>query len=84
MPQSASVIWRMGQLMNKTGVTETIIKKSAELGGDKPLVITLIIYCSGCPLYYTFWLGDPSSWLAQSANFDFCWCSLQLVQHVSS
>ncbi|MEE8717456.1 MAG: C4-dicarboxylate ABC transporter [Coriobacteriales bacterium] len=33
----------LGQLMNKTGVTETIIKKSAELGGDKPLIITLIM-----------------------------------------
>lgn len=26
----------LGQLMNKTGVTENIIKKSAELGGDRP------------------------------------------------
>lgn len=25
----------LGQLMNKTGVTENIIKKSAELGGDR-------------------------------------------------
>jgi len=33
----------LGQLMNKTGVTETIIKKSAELGGDRPLVVTLIM-----------------------------------------
>lgn len=32
----------LGQLMNKTGVTENIIKKSAELGGDRPLVVTLI------------------------------------------
>ena len=24
----------LGQLMNKTGITENIIKKSAELGGD--------------------------------------------------
>lgn len=33
----------LGQMMNKTGVTENIIKKSAELGGDKPIVITLIM-----------------------------------------
>ena len=33
----------LGQLMNKTGVTETVIKKSAELGGDKPLVITFVM-----------------------------------------
>ena len=33
----------LGQLMNKTGVTENIIKKSAELGGDRPLVVTLIM-----------------------------------------
>jgi len=29
--------------MNKNGVTETIIKKSAELGGDRPLIVTLIM-----------------------------------------
>ncbi|MEE3488415.1 MAG: C4-dicarboxylate ABC transporter [Bulleidia sp.] len=33
----------LAELMNKTGVTESIIKKSAELGGDKPLVITIIM-----------------------------------------
>lgn len=33
----------LGQLMNKTGVTETLIKKSAEFGGDRPLVVTLVL-----------------------------------------
>ncbi len=33
----------MGQMMKTSGVTETIIKKSAELGGDKPMVVTLIM-----------------------------------------
>lgn len=33
----------MGRLMKTSGVTETIIKKSAELGGDKPIVVTLIM-----------------------------------------
>jgi H+/gluconate symporter-like permease len=33
----------LGQIMNKTGVTETMIKKSAELGGDRPLVVTLVL-----------------------------------------
>lgn len=42
----------LGQLMNKTGVTETIIKKSAELGGDKPLVVTLIMVVA-CALLFT-------------------------------
>jgi H+/gluconate symporter-like permease len=36
----------LGQLLNRTGVTEAIIKKSAELGGDRPLVVALIlVYC---------------------------------------
>lgn len=43
----------LGQLMNKTGVTETIIKKSAELGGDKPLVITLIMSIAVAVLFTT-------------------------------
>ena len=43
----------LGQLMNKTGVTENIIKKSAELGGDRPLVVTLIMVAACAVLFTT-------------------------------
>lgn len=43
----------LGELMNKTGVTETIIKKSAELGGDRPLVVTLIMVVAVAVLFTT-------------------------------
>jgi TRAP-type C4-dicarboxylate transport system permease large subunit len=43
----------LGQLMNKTGITETIIKKSAELGGDRPLIITLIMVAVAAVLFTT-------------------------------
>lgn len=43
----------LGELMNKTGVTETIIKKSAELGGDRPLVVTLIMSVAVALLFTT-------------------------------
>lgn len=43
----------LGQLLNKTGVTETIIKKSAELGGDSPLVMTLILVVAVALLFTT-------------------------------
>lgn len=43
----------LGQLMNKTGVTETIIKKSAELGGDRPLVVTLVLVVACAVLFTT-------------------------------
>ena len=43
----------LGQLMNKTGVTETIIKKSAELGGDRPLIITLVMAVACAVLFTT-------------------------------
>lgn len=43
----------LGQLLNKTGVTETIIKKSAELGGDRPLVVTLIMVLACAVLFTT-------------------------------
>lgn len=33
----------LGQMMNKSGVTENLIKKAAELGGDRPLVITIVL-----------------------------------------
>ncbi|RPF47383.1 hypothetical protein EDD70_0160 [Hydrogenoanaerobacterium saccharovorans] len=42
----------LGQLMNKTGVTESIIKKSAELGGDRPLVVTIIMVVA-CSVLFT-------------------------------
>lgn len=43
----------LGQLMMKTGVTENIIKKSAELGGDRPLVVTLIMVVAVAVLFTT-------------------------------
>ncbi|WP_312433094.1 C4-dicarboxylate ABC transporter [Lacrimispora sp.] len=43
----------LGQLMNKTGVTENIIKKSAELGGDRPLIVTLIMVTAVALLFTT-------------------------------
>lgn len=33
----------LSQILYRTGVTDTIIKKAAELGGDKPFVITLML-----------------------------------------
>ena len=43
----------LGQLMNETGVTENIIKKSAELGGDRPLIVTLIMVVACAVLFTT-------------------------------
>lgn len=43
----------LGQLLNRTGVTETIIKKSAELGGDSPIVMTLILVVAVALLFTT-------------------------------
>jgi H+/gluconate symporter-like permease len=43
----------LGQIMNKTGVTANIIKKSAELGGDRPLVVTLIMVVAVAVLFTT-------------------------------
>jgi H+/gluconate symporter-like permease len=33
----------LGQMLNRTGVTESIIKKAGELGGDRPLVTVLLL-----------------------------------------
>lgn len=43
----------LGQIMNKTGVTENIIKISAELGGDKPLIVTLVMVAAVALLFTT-------------------------------
>jgi H+/gluconate symporter-like permease len=34
----------LGQVMNKTGITATIIRKAAELGGDKPILISITLF----------------------------------------
>ncbi|NLW15374.1 MAG: C4-dicarboxylate ABC transporter [Erysipelothrix sp.] len=33
----------LGQMMNKSGVTENMIKKAAELGGDRPFIVTIVL-----------------------------------------
>lgn len=33
----------LSQILYRTGVTDTIIKKAAELGGDKPFVVSLVL-----------------------------------------
>ena len=43
----------LGQLMNKTGITENIVKKSAELGGDRPLIVTLVMVVACAVLFTT-------------------------------
>ena len=43
----------LGALMNKSGVTQAIIKKSAELGGDRKLVVSLIIAAAISVLFTT-------------------------------
>jgi len=34
----------LGCIMNKTGISETMIRKAAELGGDRTLVVALLMY----------------------------------------
>jgi H+/gluconate symporter-like permease len=33
----------LAELMQRTGIAETLVKKAAELGGDKPLVLSLLL-----------------------------------------
>ncbi|MDR1586382.1 MAG: C4-dicarboxylate ABC transporter [Treponema sp.] len=43
----------LGALMNQTGVTSAIIKKSAELGGDRPFVVAIIMVVAVALLFTT-------------------------------
>lgn len=42
----------LGAMMNNTGVSKTIIKTTAELGGDKPLLVTVFLVIA-CTLIFT-------------------------------
>lgn len=46
----------LGSVMDVTGITKTMIKKGAELGGDKPLVVTLILFVI-CSLLFSVIVG---------------------------
>ncbi len=43
----------LGMVMEKTGISETMIKKGAELGGDKSLVVTLVLFVVSTALFTT-------------------------------
>lgn len=43
----------LGQVMNQTQITKTMIKKGAELGGDKTLVVQLILFAISALLFTT-------------------------------
>lgn len=46
----------LGSVMDVTGITKTMIKKGAELGGDKTLVVTLILFAI-CSLLFSVIVG---------------------------
>lgn len=46
----------LGSVMDVTGITKTMIKKGAELGGDKTLVVTLILF-GICSLLFSVIVG---------------------------
>lgn len=43
----------MGQVMNQTGISKTIIKNAAELGGDKPFLVTVLVTVAIALLFTT-------------------------------
>lgn len=43
----------LGMVMEKTKISETMIKKGAELGGDKTLVVTLVLFIVASLLFTT-------------------------------
>jgi len=43
----------LAELMQKTGIAETLIKKAAELGGDRPLLLSLLLTAAVALLFTT-------------------------------
>lgn len=43
----------LGMVMEKTKISETMIKKGAELGGDKTLIVTLVLFVVASLLFTT-------------------------------
>lgn len=49
----------LSQILYRSGVTDTIIKKAAELGGDKPFIISLLL-CGATVFLFTTLFGTGS------------------------
>lgn len=43
----------LGQIMNQTGISRTIVKTAAELGGDRPFIITVLVTAAIALLFTT-------------------------------
>lgn len=43
----------LGQLMNHTGISKTIVKGAAELGGDRPFIVTILVTIAVALLFTT-------------------------------
>lgn len=43
----------LGQLMNQTGISKTIVKGAAELGGDRPFLVTVLVTIAVSVLFTT-------------------------------
>lgn len=42
-----------GQVLNKVGITKSIIRKAAELAGDKPVLIAVLFFATGSIIFST-------------------------------
>lgn len=49
----------LSQILYRSGVTDTIIKKAAELGGDKPFIVSLLL-CAASVFLFTTLFGTGS------------------------
>ncbi|ADH60287.1 Citrate transporter [Thermoanaerobacter mathranii subsp. mathranii str. A3] len=43
----------LGQIMNQTGISKSIVKTAAELGGDRPFIITILVAAAIALLFTT-------------------------------
>lgn len=43
----------LGQIMNQTGISKSIVKTAAELGGDRPFIITILVTAAIALLFTT-------------------------------
>jgi hypothetical protein len=55
----------LSSIMNKTGVTQTLIKKAAELGGDKGIIISLLL-CAVTAFLFTTLFGTGAAMMVSA------------------
>ena len=65
-----------GRVLLQTGIADALIRKAVELGGDKPVIICVLLSTVTTAIFYIIWCrGSCCDWSDHSSDLDESWYS---------